>query len=103
MLPSSRSALRLIVNRLASRSILTDEEEGAVLALTGQEKQFAAHIDFVRQGEEVDHSCLIVEGLAGRFGHRGRSRVRLQTDVDTGPKVAIDSSDQKLRHLGAAG
>jgi CRP-like cAMP-binding protein len=68
MLPSSHSALRLFVNRLASRSILTDEEERAILRLTGQETQVAAHIDFVRQGERVDHSCLIVEGLAGRFG-----------------------------------
>jgi CRP-like cAMP-binding protein len=68
MISSSPAALRLFVDRLASRSILTGEEEAAVLGLTGHEKQVAAHIDFVRQGEEVDHSCLVVDGLAGRFG-----------------------------------
>jgi CRP-like cAMP-binding protein len=66
--PSSSSALQGFVNRLASRSILTDEEESAILGLKGQIKQAAAHVDFVRQGEQVDHSCLVVGGLVGRFG-----------------------------------
>jgi CRP-like cAMP-binding protein len=64
----THGALQLFVKRLASRSILTDDETGAVLALKGQLKQVAAHLDFVRLGERVDHSCLLVEGLVGRFG-----------------------------------
>jgi CRP-like cAMP-binding protein len=56
------------VKRLASRSILTDEEVDALLGLNGQIKQVATHTDFVRQGQQVDHSCLVVDGLAGRFG-----------------------------------
>jgi CRP-like cAMP-binding protein len=62
------SALQLFVNRLASRSILTAEEESALLGLQGRFKQVAAHVDFVRVGDVVDHSCLVVEGLVGRFG-----------------------------------
>jgi CRP-like cAMP-binding protein len=62
------SALQLFVKRLASRSILTEEEESAILGLKGQVKHASAHVDFVRQGEQVDHSCLVVEGLVGRFG-----------------------------------
>jgi CRP-like cAMP-binding protein len=62
------AALQLFVKRLASRSILSDEEESAVLGLKGQVKEIAAHVDFVRLGEEVDHACLIVDGLVGRFG-----------------------------------
>lgn len=68
MVQSQGSALQLFVDRLASRSILTDEETKAILGLNGQVKQVAAHIDFVRLGEHVDHSCVIVEGLVGRFG-----------------------------------
>lgn len=64
----SSLALRLFVNRLASRSILTGEEEGALLGLTGRVRYVAAHVDFVRLGEQVDHACLVVEGLVGRFG-----------------------------------
>jgi CRP-like cAMP-binding protein len=61
-------ALQHFVNRLALRSILTDDEESALLALNGQIKQVATHTDFVRQGERVDHACLVVDGLVGRFG-----------------------------------
>ena len=68
MVSSQSSTLQLFANRLASRSILTDEEEAAIIGLTGQLKEVAAHIDFVRLGEQVDHSCLVVDGLVGRFG-----------------------------------
>ncbi len=68
-MPTSQGfALQLFVNRLLSRSILTEEEEAAVLRLPGQVKQIAAHQDFVRLGEQVDHSCLVVNGLVARFG-----------------------------------
>jgi CRP-like cAMP-binding protein len=63
-----QTALHSFVTRLTSRSILTDEEVDVLLGLNGQIKQVAAHTDFVRQGQQVDHSCLVVDGLAGRFG-----------------------------------
>lgn len=75
MVQSTDSALQLFLNRLLSRSILTDEEESAVLSLRGTVKQVVAHIDFVRLGEQVDHSCIVVEGLVGRFG-QNREGVR---------------------------
>jgi len=62
------AALQLFVNRLASRSFLTDAEKSAVLGLSGRTKQVKAHVDFVAYGEVVDHSCLVVEGCVGRFG-----------------------------------
>ena len=71
MIPSSSSPLQLFVNRLASRSILTGEEESALLGLNGRAKEVAAHRDFVGLGEQVDHSCLVVDGLIGRFGQNG--------------------------------
>ena len=61
-------ALQRFVNRLALRSLLTDEEVSALLGLNGEIKQVASHIDFVRKGEMVDHSCLVIDGLVGRFG-----------------------------------
>lgn len=71
MVPSHAAALQLFVNRLSSRSILTEEEVSAVLSLNGQVKQLAAHTDFVPQGQQVDHTCLVVEGIVGRFGQNG--------------------------------
>jgi CRP-like cAMP-binding protein len=72
---SKGSALQPFLKRLASRSILIDEEKRAVLGLNGQVKEVAAHVDFVRQGEKVDHSCLVIKGLVGRFG-QSRSGTR---------------------------
>jgi CRP-like cAMP-binding protein len=61
-------ALRLFLKRLSSRSVLTETEQNALLDLTGDIKLLASHADFVRLGERVDHSCLVVSGMVGRFG-----------------------------------
>ena len=63
-----RSALELFVRRLQSRSVLTNEETRALLGLNGQVKHMPSHTDFIRFGQHVDHCCLVVEGLVGRFG-----------------------------------
>jgi CRP-like cAMP-binding protein len=65
------SALQLFVKRLTSRSVLTDGEVNALLGMNGRITEIAAHKDFVRLGEPVDHSCLMVSGLVGRFGQNG--------------------------------
>src|SRR6195952_2099878 len=68
MVPSQTFMLQLLVNRLTLRSDLIAQEERAILGLRGQVKQIPTHTDFVRVGEPVDHSCLVAEGLVGRFG-----------------------------------
>jgi CRP-like cAMP-binding protein len=61
-------ALDLFVKRLASRSNLTDDEAAAMRGVSGQIKDVRAHADFVRHGDRLDHACLVVNGLVGRFG-----------------------------------
>src|SRR5690349_8027853 len=39
-----------------------------ILALSGRISQVRANIDLVSPGQDVDHACLVVEGLLGRFG-----------------------------------
>jgi CRP-like cAMP-binding protein len=60
-------ALALWLDRLTLRSVLTDEEQQALLSLPGDLETIAVNRDFVRLGERVDRACLIVSGLAGRF------------------------------------
>lgn len=60
-------ALSLFVERLTLRSGLGNEEVEALLALPASPRSVPAHRDFVRLGEDVEHACLIVEGLVGRF------------------------------------
>lgn len=59
--------LQRFVNRLTSRSLLTREEQDAVLGLRGHSAQVQSNRDFVRLGERTDHACLVVAGYVGRF------------------------------------
>ena len=59
--------LQSFVDRLARRSALTAEERDAILKLPAQAFQVGSNRDFVRLGERVDHSCLIVAGYVARF------------------------------------
>ncbi|MBS0479904.1 MAG: Crp/Fnr family transcriptional regulator [Proteobacteria bacterium] len=50
------------------RSVLTDDERDAVLALPAHAIKIRARQDFVHLSEETNYSCLIASGLVGRFG-----------------------------------
>jgi CRP-like cAMP-binding protein len=49
------------------RSPLSVEEQRAVLNLSGQRCVIDSRRDIVTPGQTVDHACLVVTGLAGRF------------------------------------
>ncbi|MCC2978810.1 Crp/Fnr family transcriptional regulator [Sphingomonas sp. IC4-52] len=57
----------MFLQRLEARSEISAQEREAVLSLNGQPQKVAAHRDFVRLGEELEDSCLIVDGLVARF------------------------------------
>lgn len=59
--------LHRFLDRLTSRSVLTQEEQQAVLSLPTHAEQVRSNHDFVRLGERIDHSCLVVAGMVGRF------------------------------------
>lgn len=63
-----KSPLQLFLDRLTARSALGEAERQAILNLSGQPVQVRTNSDFVRLGERVDHACLVVDGLVGRFG-----------------------------------
>jgi CRP-like cAMP-binding protein len=65
---SSGPNLQLFLDRLTTRSVLSNAERKAILALPTRASQISANHDFVRIGERVDHCCFIVEGMMGRFG-----------------------------------
>lgn len=65
---SATAGLQLFVNRLTTRSVLSDEEQQAILSLPTRTGRVEADREFVRIGERVDHCCLIVDGMMARFG-----------------------------------
>jgi CRP-like cAMP-binding protein len=67
-MPSSPSTMQPFLNRLLDRSALNEQEQEAILSLNGQPSQARANVDIVSPGEITSHSCLVVDGLAGRFG-----------------------------------
>ena len=65
---SSELAVQIFLQRLKSRTPLSDEETMAILQLPGRQVSAGGDRDLVALGETVDHACLIVSGLVGRFG-----------------------------------
>jgi CRP-like cAMP-binding protein len=64
----ARDCLQPWLNRLLLRSELDAASCEAVLALPGKVEAIRPNRDFVALGELVEYSCLIVAGVAGRFG-----------------------------------
>ena len=62
------TTLHAFVDRLLVRSILGNEEQEAILALSTHPIQARAKQDFVHINEEASYSCFIASGLVGRFG-----------------------------------
>jgi CRP-like cAMP-binding protein len=58
----------MFLDRLMRRSILTSDEQKAVLALPTHAVTVKARHDFVHINEETSYACLIASGLVARFG-----------------------------------
>jgi CRP-like cAMP-binding protein len=60
--------LRPLVDKLMIRSVLTGEEQAAILGLSVREEMIVPHQDFVARGETVTGACLVLAGLCARMG-----------------------------------
>ena len=67
-MPHRPSDLHPFLERLLTRSVLTAEERCAVLDLPTRADQVSANRDFVHLDQTLQHSCIVVKGLVGRFG-----------------------------------
>jgi CRP-like cAMP-binding protein len=65
---SPRADLQRFLDRLLVRSILTDEEQQAILSLPTSRMVVKANHEFVHEREETAVCCLIASGLVGRIG-----------------------------------
>jgi CRP-like cAMP-binding protein len=65
---STHLAIQIFLDRLGSRTKLSYEEMDVIRRLPGQKITAGGDRDLVRPGAFVDHACLIVEGVVGRFG-----------------------------------
>lgn len=82
------------LNRVESRSILSDEERGALLAIDAPLKRFNARWDLVRPGDDTNFACLVEEGLVGRAevfagGSRNTTALYIPGDMADLHSVAV--------------
>lgn len=63
----NHAALSGFLNRLLLRSQLSAEEQDAILSLPSHALRVGSRRDIVLPGQAVEHCCLVVDGLAGRF------------------------------------
>jgi len=106
---ASRNApnFQRFLHKLTSRSVLSPEEQQAILDLPGHAAQVQANRDFVRLDEIVDHSSLIVEGLVGRFGQNSEGQrqitaVHIPGDMADLHSVVLPKSTSALQALSTA-
>lgn len=64
---SDTTALELWINRLLLRSALSEDEVESLRTLPFNIENYDANRDFVGLGEMTTHSCIVINGLAGRF------------------------------------
>ena len=106
MFAPNPAALARFVQRLLLRSELSVEERDAVLALPIELQQVRTNRDFVALGEELEHACLIIDGLAGRFeqtrnGKRQITAVHLPGDMADLHSVVIPKTSWALQALSS--
>jgi CRP-like cAMP-binding protein len=68
MAHSNTPGLQRFLDRLTARSVLSAEEQQAILDLPGHTGQVEANRDFVDLNEVTEYACLVVSGIAARFG-----------------------------------
>lgn len=83
---ATHAALERFLSRLLLRSSLDEEERATILSLPFSEATHRAHRDFVQPGQVTDFSCLVAEGVAGRFdqlanGHRSITALHIPGDM----------------------
>jgi CRP-like cAMP-binding protein len=68
------------LRKLETRTSFSAEEREAILGLPFAPRQIQTNQDFVRRGQQVTHSCFVLEGLVGTFG-QNREGARQITSV----------------------
>lgn len=64
---SNHSALTRFLSRLTLRSMLSDEEQDAVLSLRGRSQVLGANHDIIRPGDHTEEATLVAHGITARF------------------------------------
>jgi CRP-like cAMP-binding protein len=98
--PSAEASLRLFLQRLLVRSVLSDEEQQAILDLPAHLVELRKKQDFVHINEEISHACLIVSGMVARFGQTASGARQITAFHIPGDMADLHSA---VRPIGVGG
>ncbi len=93
-------SLQPFVDRLSCRSILTDEEKKAILALPTNIMKLRARHDLVRVDEVTPYSSFVSTGLMGRYGQTASGARQITAFHIPGDMVDLHSA---VRPIGVGG
>jgi CRP-like cAMP-binding protein len=85
------SSMTPFVEKLETRSLLTDEERQVLLDLPFHPRHVASNQDFVQQGETVSHSCFVLEGMVGTFGQNKRGERQITSVFVNGDMIDLNT------------
>ncbi|MBH5367256.1 Crp/Fnr family transcriptional regulator [Bradyrhizobium glycinis] len=97
----------VLIRNLSEHTALAEEDAGEIRALTFMLRDFASNEDFIRQGDEPEHSALVVSGMVARYhllgsGRRQYLAFHLTGDLPDAQGLFIDQMDHGLSALGPA-
>lgn len=98
------SSMTPFLRTLEARSDLNDEERQAILGLPFTPIQIRPNYDFVRESEEVTHSCFVLDGVVGSFkqdreGNRQIVSIFINGDMVDLHSVAVPQAMSYLQAL----
>ena len=91
----------LLIKKLESIAVLSEEEKRVVNKLRGTIKTLAAHEDVVSEGDRPSHVCLLIEGFACRYkivenGKRQIMSFHLPGDIPDLQSLYLKEMDHSL-------
>ncbi len=100
----SGDALRPLVKRLPAVTELSDEHAEALLSLPHSVRDAKSGWEIIREGDRPTQSCLVIDGICGRFkiaGHGARQIVsyHIRGDIPDVQSLFIETMDHNLTGL----
>ncbi|WP_375160034.1 Crp/Fnr family transcriptional regulator [Bradyrhizobium sp. RDT46] len=97
----------VLIRNLCEHTALAAEDLAEICALTFTMRDFESNEDFIRQGDEPEHSVLVVSGMVARYhllGGGGRQYLafHLTGDLPDAQGLFIDQMDHGLSAVGPA-
>jgi CRP-like cAMP-binding protein len=101
------AAHEVLIRNLSAHTAFAPEDLAEIRALSFTLRDFEPNEDFIRQGDEPEHSALVVSGMVGRYhllgsGRRQYLAFHLAGNLPDAQGLFIDEMDHALCALGQA-